>query len=71
MIIPIFLFWVLIILGRSTLGWKGILFCVFLWLVSLIVSSSIGLSPYYFIVFQVLFDIILILVIFGGDLTIR
>lgn len=71
MMIPMILFWVLVLLGRNILGWKGSIFCIFLWLAFGIIFYSLGLSPYYFIGFQALFDIILVLVIFGGDLTIR
>ena len=30
--IPMIAFWILIFLGRSELGWKGVLSCVLLWL---------------------------------------
>ena len=71
MLVPMVLFLVLIVLGRSVLEWKGILLCVFLWAASCVTFYSLGLHSYYFVGFQALFDIILILIIFGGDLTIR
>lgn len=71
MIVPMIVFWVLMVLGRSELGWKGVTFCVSLWLGLLLVLSYFGISPYVFIGVQALLDITLIIVIFGGDITIR
>ncbi len=71
MIVPLIVFWVLMILGRSELGWKGIAFCVILWLGLLLAFYYFGVSPYVFIGVQAMLDVILIIVIFKGDIPIR
>lgn len=64
-------FWVLMFLGRSELGWKGVSFSVALWAGLLLIFSFFGISPYVFIGVQALLDVVLVIVIFGGDITIR
>ena len=71
MLMPLSLFWGIMLFGRSILGWKGVLVCISIWFIFLIGFNLLGLSPYYFVGFQALFDIILIMVIMGGDVTIR
>jgi len=71
MIIPFILFWILIFLAREELGLKGSLICIAIWAVFLICFIVIGISPYIFIALQSLFDIILLLMFFGGDIRIR
>jgi hypothetical protein len=71
MIIPFILFWVLIVTGRSELGFKGITFCVMLWIGLLLGFMKLSLPSYWFVGAQSLIDAILIIVIFGGDIRIR
>jgi hypothetical protein len=71
MLIPLVLFWVLILFSRSILGWKGALLCISIWFVFLIGFNLLGLSSYFFVGFQALFDIVLIMIIMGGDIQIR
>ena len=71
MLIPLVLFWGIIFFGGSMLGWKIVLVCISIWLISLIGFNLLGLSSYYFVGFQALFDIILIMIIMGGDINIR
>lgn len=69
--IPMIAFWILMFLGRNELGWKGVVFCVLLWLGLLLALHFFGVSSYVFIGVQAILDAILIIVIFGGDITIR
>lgn len=71
MLIPFLLFWVLIFFGRYELGLRGILIAVAIWAVLLIGFFALLVSPYFFVVPIALMDIVLILVIFGGDIKIR
>ena len=70
MLIPLVLFWVLILFSRSILGWKGVLLCISIWFVFLVGFNLLGLSPYFFVGFQALFDAILVVIIMGGDMKI-
>ena len=71
MLIPFVAFWVLIFFGWDDLGLKGVLFCIALWGVLLLGFTMTGLSPSVFVAAQALIDVVLILVIFGGDIRIR
>ena len=64
-------FWLLIYLGREELGFKGVGLCILIWLALLAGCIFLGYWPYVFIALQALFDIILLLVIFHDDITIR
>lgn len=70
-LIPFAVFWVLIFIGRSELGYKGLVFCVAIWLCLLLGFSQLSLPSYLFVVAQVLIDVVLIIIIFGGDVRIR
>jgi hypothetical protein len=71
MIIPLLLFWILLFLGREELGFKGIVISVTIWLGLLLGSINIsGGSPYFFTAACALLDIVLLLVIFGGDINV-
>jgi hypothetical protein len=69
--LPFFLFWVIIIFARHELGWRGGLIAVGIWLGLLVGFVFLNLSPYIFVGVQALEDIILILVIFKGDIRIN
>jgi hypothetical protein len=71
MLIPFVLFWVLIFLGRDELGLKGVLIAVGVWAALLVGFALFRASPYLFVAAQALLDVILLLVIFGGDIRIR
>ena len=71
MLLPFIAFWVLIILGRSELGFKGAIFCIALWITLLIGFMKLDYPEYWFVAAQAVIDAILIIVIFGGDIRIR
>jgi hypothetical protein len=71
LLIPFLVFWVLIFLGREELGIRGGLIAVAIWAVLLIGFIAFRISPYFFVAAQAVFDAVLILVIFGGDIKIR
>jgi len=71
MLIPFILFWVLIFLGREELGIKGGLIAVAIWAGLLIGFFALCISPYLFVSAQAIVDVVLILIIFGGDIKIR
>jgi len=71
MLIPFILFWVLIFLGREDLGLKGGLIAVAIWAALLIGFFALSISPYFFVSAQAILDVVLILIIFGGDIKIR
>jgi hypothetical protein len=71
MAMPFLVFWVVVFIGREELGSKGFIFCVLLWAALLGACLVLGLSPFTFVFLQALFDIVLILVIFGHDIQIR
>ena len=71
MIIPFILFWVLIVIGREELGFKGVLISVIIWIALLLVSILVkGISSYHFIAANALLDIVLLIVIFRQDVNI-
>jgi len=71
MVIPFAFFWVLIFIGRSELGFKGVAFFIALWLCLLIGCMILHLPSYCFVAAQALMDVVLIIIIFGGDIRIR
>ncbi len=71
MIIPLLVFWILIFWGREELGVKGIIICIVIWLGLLLGTSlTAGMMPYFFIAGDALLDIVLLIIIFGGDINI-
>jgi hypothetical protein len=71
MLMPFVAFWLLIVLGREELGAKGIAIAVAVWLGLLVGFFAAGISPFLFVTAQALVDIVLILVVCGGDIRIR
>jgi len=62
---------ILLYLGREELGIKGILIFIGIWAALFVGLPALGLAPYFFkIAAQVLIDVILIIVVFGGDVKI-
>jgi hypothetical protein len=70
MLIPFIAFWVLVFVGRSDLGFKGVTFCIVLWIGLLLGSIMLSIPSYFFVAGQSLVDAILIIVIFGQDIRI-
>ncbi len=71
MAIPILLFLILLCVAREDLGLRGILLCLAISTVLFFGCILLILSPYFFITLQAFMDVVLILVIFGGDIQIR
>ena len=68
--VPFIAFWILLLLGRDELGQKEVCIYIAVWMVLLIGFMALGISPYIFITLQSLFDIVLLIIIFGGDIKI-
>jgi hypothetical protein len=66
---PFIVFWVLIYLGREELGLKGVIASILIWLGLLVGSSFLGI-PYFFASAEALLDIVLLFIIFGGNMNI-
>jgi hypothetical protein len=66
---PFIVFWVLIYLGREELGLKGVIASILIWLGLLVGSSFLGI-PYVFAPAEALLDIVLLFIIFGGNMNI-
>lgn len=71
MLLPFLVFWILIIFTRGELGVKGVAISIGVWLGLLIGFMCVGISSYVFVAAQALLDVVLILAIFSGDITIR
>jgi len=69
--LPFIAFWVLLFLGKGELGCKGVVVSVAIWFGLLLGFVFLEISPYFFVAAQALLDVVLILVIFGGDIRIR
>ena len=66
---PFIMFWVLMYLGREELGLKGIVISIVVWLGLLLGSSFLG-HPYVFVSAEALLDVVLLFIIFGGNMNI-
>lgn len=71
MAVPLILFWLLLFLGRDEMGLKGIGIAIGIWLALLVLFALLGISPLVFIAVQALIDIVLVIVVFGGDVSWR
>jgi len=71
MLLPFLVFWVLIIIARSELGWRGSLIAIGIWAAMLSGFLYLDVSQYYFVAAQSLLDCILILIVFKGDIRIN
>ena len=68
--IPFFAFWVLLFLGRHELGAKGIAIAIAAWVgIYLLVHFSV-IPPALLVTGQALIDIVLVLIVFKGDVRI-
>ena len=70
MLLPFITFWILIFFGRNDLGVKGVGIAVAFWAALFAGFILTGFSPYIFVAVQGLIDVVLILIIFGGDIRI-
>jgi hypothetical protein len=61
----------LLYVGREELGIKGILLFIGIWAALVIGLPALGLSGNYSTVIEALIDIILVIIVFGGDINIR
>lgn len=66
--IPFILFWTLLYVGRDELGWRGIIICVLIWLGLLLAFDYLGLPSLFFVAVQAVFDILLLMIVFGGNI---
>jgi len=66
---PLIVFWVLLYLGREELGLKGLIISILIWLGLLVGSSFLGI-PYVFVSAEALLDVVLLFIIFGGNMNI-
>lgn len=71
MLFPAAAFWCLLYVGRDDLGWRWILAFIALWVFGFTGIMHWQVQPYVFTAGQALVDIVLVLVIFGGDIRLR
>ena len=71
MLLPMIAFWVLLYAGRDELGWRWIVALIALWVFSFTGIMHGYLQPHVFTIGQALLDIVLVLVIYGGDIRLR
>jgi hypothetical protein len=69
--IPLIALWVLLFLGRDKLGLKGIAIAITAWAVIWIGCSATGLAPSLYNSAVALLDVVLVLVVYRGDVRIR
>ncbi len=66
-----FIFWAVVILGRSELGWRGVIAAATGWLAMVIGLGYLGADPYFLQFAQAILAIVMILIVFKGDIRIR
>ncbi len=64
------IFWVVVFLGRHELGWRGVIAAAVGWFVLLFLMTAIG-APHLFQFAQAILAIVMILIVFKGDIRIR
>ena len=69
--LPFLFFWVILLLARDELGFRGFVFWVCLWAGLLVLWTLLDVCPYGFVAIQALIDVALLLVVFGRDIRIR
>jgi hypothetical protein len=67
-VIAVALFWFLIYHAKDELGGKWSAFFAIIWLGLLAIFLGLNINIYIFIVISIVFDIVLTLAVFGGDL---
>ena len=71
LILPRVLLPILLYVGREELGIKGILLFIGIWAALIFGLPALGLSGNLSTVIEAVMDIILVIIIFGGDISIR
>ena len=69
--LPFVLFWALLFIGRRELGLKWVVVCIGIWAGLWLGSLYLEWPSYIFVAGQVLLDIVLLIVVTGGDFRIR
>ena len=64
-------FWVLLFAGREELGWKGIGVFLALWMGGWLALRRVSMGPYWFMSLVAVLDVVLVLILFKGDVRIR
>ena len=75
LIVPFLIFWILLMVGASELSLRAMLTCIGIWLflvllavIFMLIGTSGGLVFCILAGVQALFDVVLILMTFGGDI---
>ncbi len=78
LILPFLMFWILLLVGASELSLRAMLTCIGIWLflvllaaIFILIGTSGGLVFCILAGIQALFDVVLILMTFGGDIRLR
>ena len=78
LILPFVIFWVLLLVGASELSLRAILTCIGIWLflvllaaIFMLIGTSGGLVFCVLAGIQAVFDVVLILMTFGGDIKLN
>ncbi len=66
-----FIFWAVVILGRKELGWLGVVAAASVWFVMILGMTTFEVEPYLFQTAQAILAIVMILIVFKGDIRIR
>ena len=64
-------FWVLLFVGREELGWKGIGVFLALWMGGWLALRRVLMGLFWFIALVAVLDVVLVLILFKGDVRIR
>lgn len=71
MLLPLAIFALLLWLGCENLEIRGILICLLIFTATALTCVFLSVSPHVFTALLALMDVVLILIIFGGDIQIR
>ncbi len=78
LILPFVMFWILLLVGASELNLRTMLICIGIWLflvllaaIFMLIGASVGLVFCVLAVVQSVFDVVLILMTFGGDIKLN
>jgi len=69
--LPFIMFWAVLFIGRGELGLRWIVVCITIWVALLLGSGYLGYPSYIFVMGQVVLDIVLLIILTGGDIRIR
>jgi hypothetical protein len=68
--IPFYAFWILLFWGRRELGAKGIAIAIAVWAGTHLIVPLTGIQPALGVTAQALIDVVLVLIVFKGDVRI-